>query len=641
MSAIIDEQQRIEAALAVIPPGIEREQWWRIAAAIKHECGDAGFDIFDAWSRGAECYEATDARDTWKSLRADGGIRIGTLYGIASHYGFEPAAHAGPVVDAAVLEQRRAQRKAQAVRSEANTLTRQREAATLAIAIWSAAGPSRDDHPYLVRKGLNATPMLREIDAPRLHALLGYRPKQSGEELSGRILIARIERDGQVTSLEMIDVDGRKSALANGVKSGGCWLASAPTGRQQRIAIAEGIGSAQTHQQAYPDDLAVAALSAGNLSKVAQAMRAAHPEAAILLLGEIGNGADKAVEAARAVGGALAVPDFGEERPEGATDINDLLTLRGVEAVRACVGAAAMPEPTTFPGMDERPCWSVCRSELEIDGKRIKPGVYYHGVKPGKGDERPTLVNQWISTPLYVRAITRNPQDGDYGRLLEYVSPSGRWKKWSMPMSMLAGDGGEARGVLLSEGVMFDLKNRGGVLGYIAGQHPEQTMRAATVTGWCAEAFVLPDEVIGADDIWFQSMGRTAPYGIAGTFEAWKSGVAALAKGNPLLMLAISAGLAGPLLALLNMEGAGLHFYSDSSTGKSTSLYASLSAWGSPAYKRTWRSTSNGLEAAGSLHTDTLLALDEIGEIKPHDLHDTCPQVAGEMGNGRSDSGGS
>lgn len=164
--------------------------------------------------------------------------------------------------------------------------------------------------------------------------------------------------------------------------------------------------------------------------------------------------------------------------------------------------------------------------------------------------------------------------------MLEYVSPSGRWKKWSMPMSMLAGDGGEARGVLLSEGVMFDLKNRSGVLGYIAGQHPPQTMRAAKVTGWCGDAFVLPDQVIGADDIWFQAMGRTAPYGVAGTFEAWQSGVAALAQGNPLLMLAICAGLAGPLLVILNSDGAGLHFYGDSSTGKSTSLYAAISAWG-------------------------------------------------------------
>ncbi|MGH8569280.1 MAG: AAA family ATPase, partial [Gammaproteobacteria bacterium] len=40
-----------------------------------------------------------------------------------------------------------------------------------------------------------------------------------------------------------------------------------------------------------------------------------------------------AIEAARAVGGLMAVPDFGPDRPEGAKDFNDLARLRGAEAV--------------------------------------------------------------------------------------------------------------------------------------------------------------------------------------------------------------------------------------------------------------------------------------------------------------------
>ncbi|APA85366.1 hypothetical protein BJG93_08210 [Paraburkholderia sprentiae WSM5005] len=52
------------------------------------------------------------------------------------------------------------------------------------------------------------------------------------------MLIARIERNSQLTSLEMIDDDGRKSALAGGAKAGGYWLASQPNGQTQRIAIA-------------------------------------------------------------------------------------------------------------------------------------------------------------------------------------------------------------------------------------------------------------------------------------------------------------------------------------------------------------------------------------------------------------------
>lgn len=48
-------------------------------------------------------------------------------------------------------------------------------------------------------------------------------------------------------------------------------------------------------------------------------------------------------DTARAVGGAVAVPDFGAQRPDDATDFNDLARLRGPDAVRACIEAASVP----------------------------------------------------------------------------------------------------------------------------------------------------------------------------------------------------------------------------------------------------------------------------------------------------------
>ncbi|WP_233863025.1 DUF927 domain-containing protein [Paraburkholderia adhaesiva] len=653
MNAMIDEQQRIEAALACIPPDVEREEWWRVGAAIKHELGDGGFDVFDAWSRGAQSYVAANARDTWRSLKVDGGITIGTLYGIARRYGFQPASHTWPVLESPQQVERRAAREAQAKKAAMERVTKQREASTLALAVWTKANPSRDDHPYLMRKGLKATPMLRELDAATLRKLIGYAPNASGKDLAGRVLVARIERDGKLMSLEMIDSDGRKSALAGGAKAGGYWMAAQPGADTWRIAIGEGVASAQTHQEIYAadGDAAVASLTAGNLRKTAEAMREAHPDLPILILGEIGNGSSKALEAAQAVGGRLVMPDFGDNRPEGATDINDLFVLRGVDAVRACVVAArdvtqpaasssdSADDSGSFPGIEGRPCWRVYSDWIEIDGKRFKPGVYHHGVKLPKGDAPPELTDQWICSPLYVRAVTRNPQDGDYGRLLEYVSPAGRWKKWSMPMLMLAGDGNEVRGVLLSEGVMFDLKNRGGILDYIAGQYPPRQMRAAVTTGWCGDAFVLPDDVLGADDIWFQSTGREAPYAVAGTFEGWRE-LAALANDNPLLMFAMSTAFAGPLLGPLNLDGGGAHLYGDSSCGKTTAARAAISVWGSPRFERKWRATSNGLEGSAALHSDTLLVLDEIGEIKPQDLYETAYALINGMGKTRANRHG-
>jgi putative DNA primase/helicase len=639
MNAVCDEQQRIEAALACIPPDVQRETWYRIAAALKHEMGDAGFDLFDGWSRGHEGYVASDARDTWRSLSTSGGVTLGTLFHIAEQHGFDTRARGLAPPDPAELERRRAARQA---RGEAEAQKRElarSNAAALALSLWMKSEPARDDHPYLMRKGLSAPPTLHEIDAGKLSRLLNYSPKANGEALAGRVLLARIYIGSTLTSLELIDEAGRKSALAGGAKSGGWWAVGPLPASVDRLLLAEGVATALSAHVAT-GLAAVAALSCGNLKKVAEAMRRHHPEAEIVVLADLGNGEQDAVQAAQAIGGALARPDFGDARPDDATDFNDLHVMRGVNAVRECIEAATTPaaEPA-FPGLDERPCWRVYDDFREVGDRRVKPGVYWHGVKPGKGDAPPALIDRWICSPLWVIATTRNREDAEYGRLLEVLSPAGKRKKWAMPMSMLAGDGSEVRSVLLSEGLVFDLHDRNGILRYIAGQHPKTAMRAASVTGWHDDAFVLPDAVIGADDIWFQASGRVAPYAAAGTFDGWRE-LAALAVGNPLLMLAMSAAMAGPLLGPLNIDGGGAHLYGDSSCGKTTALLAGVSVWGGTSFKRTWRATANGLEGAGSLHSDTLLALDELGEIDPRNLYESAYALVNGMGKTRANRHG-
>jgi putative DNA primase/helicase len=58
---------------------------------------------------------------------------------------------------------------------------------------------------------------------------------------------------------------------------------------------------------------------------------------------DLGNGQVKAEQAARAVDGLVAVPDFGDEGPDGATDFNDFVRYRGLEAARACIANSKAP----------------------------------------------------------------------------------------------------------------------------------------------------------------------------------------------------------------------------------------------------------------------------------------------------------
>ena len=89
------------------------------------------------------------------------------------------------------------------------------------------------------------------------------------------------------------------------------------------------------------------AFNAGNLLPVARTLRAKFPDLRLTICADDdaktpGNpGVKKARVAAQAVGGLLAVPDFGANRPIGATDFNDLHRLAGLEAVRACIERAA------------------------------------------------------------------------------------------------------------------------------------------------------------------------------------------------------------------------------------------------------------------------------------------------------------
>ena len=90
------------------------------------------------------------------------------------------------------------------------------------------------------------------------------------------------------------------------------------------------------------------AFNAGNLKAVAVALRAKYPALKLIIAADddhqtAGNpGLTKATEAAQAVGGFLAVPDFGADRPDDATDFNDLAQIAGAGAVKACMGAARM-----------------------------------------------------------------------------------------------------------------------------------------------------------------------------------------------------------------------------------------------------------------------------------------------------------
>lgn len=209
--------------------------------------------------------------------------------------------------------------------AEAERRARQAEAAAKAAAIWNAATPAPGDHPYLVRKGI-------EAHGARLH--------------NGALLIP-LREGGELHSLQFIGLDGDKRFLTGG-RVAGCYFSIGSTQDATALCISEGFATGATIHQATGHPVAVA-FNAGNLKAVAQAMRARFPTLPLIVCADDdadtqGNpGLSKASEAARAVGGLLAVPHFGPERPPGATDFNDMAAALGLDAVRNAINNAASP----------------------------------------------------------------------------------------------------------------------------------------------------------------------------------------------------------------------------------------------------------------------------------------------------------
>jgi putative DNA primase/helicase len=279
------------------------------------------------------------------------------------------------------------------------------------------------------------------------------------------------------------------------------------------------------------------------------------------------------------------------------------------------------------------------------DDKKHRPGTYYHGADIDKKTGSSIPYDEWVCAPLDVLAITRDREDGDYGKLLGFKSWSRQKKEWAMPLELLSGQGEGVLAELYREGLDISYSARKLLLQYIATQHTDVRKFCATTTGWYDDAtFVLPSEVIGGSNnsICFQSATRQSDYGHSGTLDEWKTKVALLAVGNPNMVFAISGSLSGPLLRLANLPGGGLHWYGDSTIGKTTGLDAGTSVWGGERFKRSWKTTVNGLESIAALHTDTALHLDEIDEANAKDLDQATYSLANGCGKSRANrSGGS
>jgi putative DNA primase/helicase len=264
-------------------------------------------------------------------------------------------------------------------------------------------------------------------------------------------------------------------------------------------------------------------------------------------------------------------------------------------------------------------------------------------VTPGDGDDKPDKFD-FVCSKLDVVAMIRDQHSGQWGKLLQWQDPDGHFHEWAMPMAALQSDGAEVRREFAAGGL--EMSNvprlRDALIGYLNETKTDVRARGVSRTGWYraidGHVFVLPDQAIGAsiEVLRYQSANTSRAYSVMGTFDGWRTEVAALCAGNSRCVLAMSVGFASLLLEFSGLESGGFNFKGSSSTGKTTALAAAASVFGGPDYINRWRATSNGVESLAALHNDTLLILDELAQVDPKEAGEIAYMLANGQGKQRS-----
>ncbi len=153
-----------------------------------------------------------------------------------------------------------------------------------------------------------------------------------------RALMIPMMLNGKISSLQFINCDGEKRFLPGGEK-GGYMIGNIAISKP--VCISEGFATGASIHQAT-DYAVIVAFDAGNLCKIAKALRVQHPNAVILLCADDdAAGQSNASETARVIGGFVAMPIFREEsNMNHLTDFNDMAKLSGLGAVKLAIDTA-------------------------------------------------------------------------------------------------------------------------------------------------------------------------------------------------------------------------------------------------------------------------------------------------------------
>lgn len=259
-------------------------------------------------------------------------------------------------------------------------------------------------------------------------------------------------------------------------------------------------------------------------------------------------------------------------------------------------------------------------------------------------------------TRNWLRVLSKaRTHDGEgWSLTVAYENSDGQMAEVVIPMVDLMGRGGAGLKRLVNAGVEITPGCEKHLVLFLRSSVPQKRDLLVQAAGWVPgrHLYVTPHTVIGdvgGERVIYrpeQNSPTEASMRSSGTLQGWIDNIASLAKGNPLLVFALLAGLAGSLLRHLRLDGGGFNLFGPSSRGKTTWLMVGASCAGCGAdpatngdsYVRRWNVTGNAVEALGAAHNDNLLALDELGTAVIKDLDALVYNLTGGQGKSAMNS---
>ena len=273
-------------------------------------------------------------------------------------------------------------------------------------------------------------------------------------------------------------------------------------------------------------------------------------------------------------------------------------------------------------------------------------GLYYVHLNDKKSSKPPRQHDVFICSPIEVIARTRDVHSTSWGVLVRWFDADRVMHQHSIASGSFLGDTREYRKYLASQGLIItpNTKHRHYLDIYL--QQPTKKRAVCVNTlGWHGEQYVLHNSSLGVNNdeiiVYESNNMMNSMLSQKGKLDQWRDEICKPIAEQSRLVLSLCCAFSGQLLEPLGYDSGGFHLLGSSSIGKSITMCLAASIWGNPRQiVRSWRQTDNALEGTAREHNDSVLLLDEIGQLEPSIAVKTAYMLANGVSKSRRSASG-